>query len=369
MPRRHRLRHGGVGGITLATLTLEADYWRASKTSDLVIKCKIKGTCTGGNESCSDAWCEDESNTTCSEGHSGPLCHVCREKYFRQGKKCVGCAGGSIGLTFDLPILALLVAFAVVVYYVLPRHMEVASESTTKKLSRWNKYYKQSKFLKKFFSGKNYKVYSKILVSLVQVLAPLGMSFAINFPPVYSSVVESASVIQLDVVQLMPLSCAGFATNFHSKLYFMTITPLVLVLPVILFAYCMRNRPDGSYAKWAAERLCTLAFFLVFLLYPGNSQKIFSTFPCTAFDDDDESRALTADLSIDCKSEAHTGATGRGADGLRLPHRSGRRLLVPRQQPVRARDHQAAHPRAQAAAGARGRAGGHPARAAKQRHG
>jgi hypothetical protein len=53
-----------------------------------------------------------------------------------------------------------------------------------------------------------------------------------------------------------------------------------------------------------------VAFFLIFLIYPTNSQKIFTTFLCTQFDDVSPerpggTRALAADYTINCDDPTH----------------------------------------------------------------
>ena len=51
--------------------------------------------------------------------------------------------------------------------------------------------------------------------------------------------------------------------------------------------------------------MMSAAFFTIFLLYPTNSQKIFTTFLCKTFDDPAQTRALIVDYSVNCALPEH----------------------------------------------------------------
>eukprot|EP00966_Prymnesium_polylepis_P322251 7378521-Prymnesium_polylepis.1 len=57
------------------------------------------------------------------------------------------------------------------------------------------------------------------------------------------------------------------------------------------------------FYRWMAEGSLTVAFFLLFLIYPSTSQNILYAFQCMELDDG--SNLLRIDLSIDCDGTAH----------------------------------------------------------------
>ena len=131
----------------------------------------------------------------------------------------------------------------------------------------------------------------------------LGLTFSISFPPIYSSVLRWMGVLKLDIFEVMPFSCYGFSFSFHSSLLLRTLSPLGLLAFSSVWTLSFR----GRNAKLAVigEKLLTVTFFLVFLVYPTTSQLVFSAFNCVSFDDPGKTRALRQDLAIDCDSAGH----------------------------------------------------------------
>ena len=54
-----------------------------------------------------------------------------------------------------------------------------------------------------------------------------------------------------------------------------------------------------------ADHLLTAIFAIFFIIYPTVSFKISAMFQCITLDDEEQSRFLRVDFSVDCKSEAH----------------------------------------------------------------
>jgi len=67
-------------------------------------------------------------------------------------------------------------------------------------------------------------------------------------------------------------------------------------------------KPQSTFLL-LAELCSDLSFFIIFLLYPGTSTKVFHALFCTEFDGEgeDNSRVLAADYSIDCDSMMYAG--------------------------------------------------------------
>lgn len=292
--------------------------------------CQQNGVCTGGNVSCHDAWCSNAEPAPCVNGHTGPFCEVCLPNHYKSSGRCIQCGGGNESLSFALPALAIAVLLVAVIVYIRPcKYRQDKKRKTSKMEERvedaTEKHSNAIEFHAKLTSGtaqaavkalarcfprdaiQKTGTQSRILIALIQVLSSIGQNFKIRFPVTFSSSLRWLNIFQLDVFEIVPLSCQGISSNFHALLYARTLVPLLIVGPILLLKLITLKAKSG-YLRWAVERLLTVAFFLIFLVYPSTSQKIFQTIPCTTFPDAQQSQALDVDLSIDCKSSAHAAA-------------------------------------------------------------
>ena len=154
---------------------------------------------------------------------------------------------------------------------------------------------------------------------------------------------------------LLPLDCLLGGINFMHTLLIQTIGPLVVVGVLELAAKVLHKKAAMEAAKVAksstddadappptsaflAELCSNVSFFVLFLLYPGSSAKIFNALLCNTFDGEGESGesflrvvsrlhlrlaislpsprplplthpllACPQDFSIDCKSDVYQG--------------------------------------------------------------
>jgi len=165
----------------------------------------------------------------------------------------------------------------------------------------------------------------RILISLVQVLVALGVTFSIPYPPMYDSLVAYMGIFSLDLFTVMPLGCT-IDYNHDHILVIRTLVPIVLLLlsfwyrrTLVKDAKHLRTeaaqelnakRKEESFGKakakeTLADQLLTYNFILVYLLFPSNSAAIFATFQCEELDDADHSRYLRIDFSVDCDAPFH----------------------------------------------------------------
>lgn len=180
--------------------------------------------------------------------------------------------------------------------------------------------------IKEFFSRSFVKI--RILISLAQVLDGIGKVCDIPYPQLYQDVLNWFEGLQLDLFTLMPLDCllSPLPTNFYVSLVFRTVWPLAACTALYLISQAMERTIDF---QWASATCQSIMFFIMFLVYPGCSAKVFAVFQCYSFDgkiDPDNfprpggmgyeegldnmlqtSRWLKADLSIDCNSNIHRG--------------------------------------------------------------
>jgi hypothetical protein len=128
---------------------------------------------------------------------------------------------------------------------------------------------------------------ARILISLVQVLRPLGAVFDITYPSLYRELLERLErVVELEFlsINVTPLQCTMTIVtpiSFHHKLYSRTLVPLCVYALCYLFAAyfsrtgrSLRDKPGAVYADREAARrwegfgdsAIGFAFFFIFLL-------------------------------------------------------------------------------------------------------
>jgi hypothetical protein len=162
---------------------------------------------------------------------------------------------------------------------------------------------------------------TRIIISMVQMLRPLGGVYDIRYPPMYRDVLLRIGALELDFLSVSrtPLSChQPSGLTFHSDLVARTLGPIGLLLALYGAAAAFRRRArahlswgDTSNAEKAEARhtgCATVALWLLFLAYPGVCGIIFSTFMCEEIDDGQS--YLRADYSINCASPQHRAAVG-----------------------------------------------------------
>ena len=182
----------------------------------------------------------------------------------------------------------------------------------------------------------------RLLVSLYQVLRPIGAVFVVRWPPMYTELLDkigarrrqlehrSASctllltcshracigAIEFEFVNLdmMPLGCV-VRLNAHHGFVLRTAGPLAFIGLLALFAQISKRKwqqaerasrghePQARRARSRADFFETSIFLLLFLIYPSTSSAIFNFFLCDRIEDGQ--RLLSTDYSIHCESPEH----------------------------------------------------------------
>lgn len=135
----------------------------------------------------------------------------------------------------------------------------------------------------------------KILISMTQIQEGMLPTFRITLPEHFSRLLASLSFYQIDV----PLDCI-FPINFHIRLVYKTMVPLLLCVSLYLLSLYAKRRGNEELQLSAIDWL----FTVIFLAYPSCSSVVFATFSCLGFDDG--TSYLSADLSIDCQTPIHS---------------------------------------------------------------
>ena len=276
-----------VGGMQLMGLSLAPGYWRTNSNSTEILPCLNEDHCVGGSD----------PSSYCAEGYTGPLCAVCSSGYAAVGAgeslSCNQCSGSSTAtVTIGISFIVLLLSAALV--YKLSNRSNVVRgrlESIDSALT--------------VASEKFEKVQPiiKIIFAYFQVVGGLGFLFGIKFPPIYSRVTSFVGgLFSLDFISFLPLGCM-FPASFYNTLLAYTLFPLLLSIVLIAIYFVLHKRTDKRSVS-LRNNIFEVFLAMTFILLPGVSVKIFSTFACHEFDDG--TSYLKVDYGIDCNASSHT---------------------------------------------------------------
>ena len=349
-------------GMTLRALPVMPGYWRQRGEARIVRQCTSEGACRGGSN----------VSLQCARGHMGPLCDVCEGGYHGgRGSGCELCEGSML-LGIAGPICAVLgtvlLAFCILRFkpaalatvrdvvdsaeearvanlaetaagFVMdglddytkaaaPRKVQFTDErgapgmavlGSTAVLARHWRWSARRRRLCASLAVKSVAFASKlgvklrILISLMQVLSQLEISFSITYPRFYGEMLAWVSGINLSLGSL-PLGCiAPWTSTYYGDLLTSTMLPTVVVLALAAggrtLRRCFRNAEVGPSGEVplgvvVADFCADLWFIVLFLVYPSVSSAIFNFFNTETFDGEGEEplTVLRADRSIDVTS-------------------------------------------------------------------
>ena len=356
-----------VGDRTLEQLRVLPGYWRASYSSPFVVKCRQGAYCRGSvtplanRRALESMWPSNNiSSSLCRVGHLGPLCASC-DAGMKIRNTTLGCevcdaeatssdVAKAVGAFAALLLVYAVVSVVFAYFYIrqdtegsqgllapaspagasLPfssptrrglvdtdgaqeskQHGGAAGKAgaPTRQLSRAQRATHVARFTMERV---------ELVLGMLQVARGFVRTFDSfdgrgSLPPLLRDFIEALAVLAtLDVSDVLVFGCASPLSEHYSRLVVSMVFPIVLEL--CLFAifvagvFALRRwRPVGISYDAARVRLSVAvayaALLTLFLVYPGTSATVMQTFPCVTFSDG--SRALNADLSVNCDSSEH----------------------------------------------------------------
>ena len=129
---------------------------------------------------------------------------------------------------------------------------------------------------------------------------------SVQYPLVYESFLAALSVVNLNLGDMMSLTCV-LETNFYIQLILATTGPMVLLsaLAITCLVAVRRNGHSIRAMRLAKNEHLSVALFIIFIVYSSVSYTIFQTFVCDTLDS--EVTCLRADYSIMCSTGTHEG--------------------------------------------------------------
>lgn len=243
--------------------------------------------------------CEGGLESKCATGYSGPLCEVCESGYYKRVLSCKACPSGTwVIVQLCLVGLVVLILIAILI---------------------WNGRRKKTKEKRPMIDILLARL--KIVIGFYQVTSGIVEAFVyVKWPSSLSMIGDYAEIIQLNILQFVPLHCLfpSWKQDAFSNMYVI----LGSNVCVIIFAFvaywirklflarklttnCSEMRNALSTTK---EFLYRNVFLFLFITYPSTCSTILRTLPlachklCT-----ERSCAfyLKADYSVKCEGEKY----------------------------------------------------------------
>lgn len=243
--------------------------------------------------------CKGGLESKCATGYSGPLCEVCESGYYKRVLSCKACPSGT-WVIVQLCLLGLVVLVLVVILI-------------------WNGRRKKTKQKRPMIDILLARL--KIVIGFYQVTSGIVEAFVyVKWPSSLSMIGDYAEVVQLNILQFVPLHCLfpSWKQDAFSKMYVIlgsnacvTVFAFVsywirkLFLARKFSTSCSEMRNALSTTK---EFLYRNVFLFLFITYPSTCSTILRTLPlachklCT-----ERSCAfyLKADYSVKCEGEKY----------------------------------------------------------------
>ena len=259
------------GGDELIT---NAQWWRTEIESDQMWPCPMRQNCLGGTST---------EASRCRDGSAGPLCGICSAGYFNDGDRCEVC-GDSTSNTLFYGIASAVVISALAAYFTSMRTRRGGKGSLSRSRDAWA-------VLTRVIHVQR----AKIAWQTIQITGAIAWTTEIEWPQPFKSV--SQMVTALSELSLIPVECLNPNINYLDELLLATLVPIGLVSTVWLVASFV---PSEHSPK---KKATTVSLYVAFIVLPMASTKIFRSFLCTKFSEDDH--YLAADLNISCDSELY----------------------------------------------------------------
>ena len=256
-------------------------------------RCPLEEACKGGVES------------TCKEGYEGPVCAVCSDRYYKQLRKCKLCPtkGWIIGQFSILGAIVILLVILVV--------------WRSKKKSKTS----ASRSFVDIVLGR-----VKVVVGFYQVTFGLMEAFAyIKWPESLSAIGEYSEIVQVNVLQIAPLSCVLPSLEFDAFRSLFVLMGLNFAAVIVAFASFFlvtwastRNILSEEEKRKKKEHIEGVVmrnlFFFLYVLYLNTCIKTAQVMPlacrtiCIDKKDVDDKTCevyLKADYTISCKEKRY----------------------------------------------------------------
>ncbi|GMI16763.1 hypothetical protein TrLO_g12393 [Triparma laevis f. longispina] len=340
-------------GSTIGELNVLPGYWRSANNSFKVEKCYNKLACQK-DEGGENANKTGSGDYYCTDGHTGPLCNICKDDFVMSVTgECDQC-NMDLKVPYQLIIFGVLIVLIIVAIFAYRRYSKNRKRSpsgnqvtTTGRFRRASltpnrtrrsstvemrggapsiemddiKGAKQTKTRNKRASTvanreafdeerkkdtmfSRFRTKFKILTSFYQIVSQYEHVLEIRFPEVFENFGRwVSSIANLDALKLVQFGCI-MKTDYHLKLLFSTLTPIILSFGIVLYYYAKRSRISAEKHEAHLDFCWTAFLTLTYLVFASVSTTLFKTFQCKQYGDD-PNEYLVDDYQVNCASPEH----------------------------------------------------------------
>ena len=299
---------------TLASLELEFGFWRHSQYTNESWRCiEANGVspCRGGADAGVDG------NGYCHEGHHGPRCELCSNRYYfdSSSAQCKPC-GDLVGKGFAVAVFVLGAFAAVGALTAVVQRRRLPKNRALRQIV------KNVHYFRKLWHAAGMQTKLKLGLGLFQCVSAAPSVFGVSVPDGGSEygnlfdLLKKPATIGFDFI--LPGSCYG---SYRNRLILNALWPFVLVLMTTVggvaweLAHLPRAKRNASTALVRGlQRTLPLVLVLSFTLLPSQSTRILRTFLCDRFRFDDRTgatkRYLQDDYSLSCDLTEYDSVVG-----------------------------------------------------------
>lgn len=237
----------------------------------------------------------------CAVGYTGPLCAVCEKRYFNMMAKCRKCPSPSWIIA---QIVLTLLALCIIIFIILWEKKKRTNDS--------------SRSLTDIFLAR-----LKIVIGFYQVSSSTFESFSyISWPGPIITMMRYAKIVQLNLLQIVPLNCLNDKITINAYSYFLT--SIIMTAVVITFGFLVqfilnhykaansskRKDKDELKHRQYKEKCYRFLFLILFITFPSTCSQIIKMLPvachtiCSSEGMNCKSY-LRADYSVECNTARH----------------------------------------------------------------
>ncbi|CAM9146371.1 unnamed protein product [Hapterophycus canaliculatus] len=226
-------------GTTVATLELQAGYYRTSVESQAVLECYLEDACVGGIG----------VESYCADGYQGPYCAVCAKGYAPgTAYICRECSGSGMASAIGVAATALLVVLlvAAVVVSDLVRVMDDSGNNKRSEEGGARGVLNRGFGRCYAFSARAFPLTTvKIIVVVWQIITQFGAIAGFVYPDAYQKFLDTLVPVNLDIGFILSYSCL-MTTGFYDRLMIATIAPVAVLAALAATFFVARRRNAGS---------------------------------------------------------------------------------------------------------------------------
>ena len=257
----------GTECTTGYSLEVLEGYWMADANQTSAYSCPRRTTCVGGAFNDTRAWVAD---TSCMEGHEGPLCGRCQDGFYRGKFECLSCADLRVAADGDIEaskrrVVSLMISAAVstmaaiLVYLLFPK--EGGGKKTQILASTWASTLGKVASLFSKLVGKEFltiiAAIFKVLISYTQCLSTINRFPMVKWPLLFINFIKTLDVFNVEFLSMFPAECiTGSRLGFFTELVVILAVSLCGHPPCRSSTYLPSNPPCAILCR-DPPSLCT----------------------------------------------------------------------------------------------------------------